>query len=445
MNNKFFGLLIAAVMLSAISCSRKGEAAGPETDGGEVTVTFSVGAEDRMVSSRADISDGTKADMLVYAVYTPEYENGEITSYHLLEQYGLGVKDEESKLGDGVVAGKGQTVLYTDNLLKPEGETITLRLMRGKTYFFAFWAQNHECKAYRTTNLERVEVSYAEARNNDELRDAFCTVYMFEALPDTKVKVVLTRAMAQVNVGTAGWDYINEVGGEWGSYAYSKIELAGVYKAMNVVTNKVITGDNETVTAVYDWSRIPAYLGAKDFPEASDANYVGYLTDPANDTEFLKVKLSTYTPTEEEKGKYYDESGKYLKYLTDTPGEDTWKTPDGRYTEVFKYLSMCYVLVPSNDSVLSGNVSATTIESVKFYLAETADGTMSDGSQGEHMFTIANVPAQRNWRTNILGGTGLDNSIFDPHTVSLWVDINPGYDGDHNDNGVTSGEWPATK
>ena len=427
MKNKLYGLLIAAGVLFAISCSRNEGAADPTVNGEEVTVTFTVSSEGKMVSSRANtrISDGTKADMLIYAVYTPvKDESGNIESFNIQEQYGMGISEEDqAKLGDKVKAGKGQTVIYTENLLKPEGQTITLRLMRGKTYYFAFWAQNSKSEAFDTQDLELVEVKYDLAKNNDELRDAFCTGYNFVAQPNTTINVVLTRAMAQVNVGTSGWDYINEV--DYGNtYLYSKIEMTGVYKYINVVADKVVTvGDKNapavlTTSATFDWAKIPAYINIEGVPSAEEAK-----TRMENE-EFLRVKLTTEFLDDESK---YEDG--YLGYLTTRPAPDDENNVDGIYTEVFKYLSMCYILAPSHDAG-SDSGFGTALDEVTFHMAQSADG-----SDSHQMFKIVNVPAQRNWRTNILGGTGLDNSIFDPREFTLIVDIIPGYDGDHNNVG----------
>ena len=487
MNNKFFGLSIAAVMLFAISCSQIDEAAGVYADGEEVTVTFSVATEERLATSRATdgeatprISDGTKVDMLVYAVYSPNSDG----SYRLLDQYGEGVDPlfgEES----GITAGEGQTVLQTHDLLKPEGHTITLRLMRGKTYRFAFWAQSSLCKAYNTKNLEAVTVDYKAlntsaledvtgnedgdegdegegggesegdgdngnvvvklAPNNDELRDAFCQVKEFTAEAGLKINVVLTRALAQVNVGTAGWDYNAEVSGGWGPYVYSKIKLTGVCTTIDVVADKV--DKDKTTDVEYDWALIPAYLGAEEEIDAQSKEgaeaFKNYLIDSKNDKEFLWVKLTDVLPTDET-AEYFDKG--YLKYLTTLPSEIEEKNKKflddcGTLTEVFKYLSMCYVLAPE---------FKTTLDEVTFSLAEKADGTMSEDPVSKdpvQVFTITNVPVQRNWRTNILGGTNGENSIFDPHAVSLWVDIRPGFDGEHNKNGnedwTTQNDWPG--
>lgn len=424
MKNKLSGLLIAAGVLFAISCSQNEGTTDPTVGGEEVTVTLTVSSEGKMASSRADkhISDGTKADMLVYAVYTPIKDgSGNIESFNILEQYGMGISEEDqAKLGDNIKAGNGQTIIYTENLLTPEGQTITLRLMRGKTYYFAFWAQNSKSEAFDTENLELVEVKYDQAKNNDELRDAFCTGYSFEAQPNTEIKVVLTRAMAQVNVGTSGWDFINEV--DYGNtYLYSKIELTGVYKYINVVTDKVVTsGDKNapavlTTSATFDWEKIPAYINIEGVPSADQVK------SRLADEEFLKVKLTTEFLDDDSK---YEDG--YLGYLQTKPEDSDDNNVDGIYTEVFKYLSMCYILAPSHNTDADSNFG-TALDNVTFYMAEAADG-----SDGRQMFKIVNVPAQRNWRTNILGGTGLDNSIFDPRGLSLIVDIRPGYDGDHN-------------
>ena len=426
MNKNFFGILIAAALLSAVSCSRSDEGvADPAATGEEVAVTFSLATEGGLTSSRA-ISDGTGADMLVYAVYSKN-EDG---TFQLLEHYGAEISEaDKAHITRDITPGPGQTVLYTENLLREKGgETITLRLMRGKTYYFAFWAQNHKCTAYDTADLEKVAVDYEAAANNDELRDAFCTSYSFTVQPNIEVEVVLTRALAQINVGTAGWDYNGEVNFGY-SYLYSKIVMTDVYKYMNVLADKVITdaseleaGEELTTAVTYGWARIPAYLNLAQIPDN--------IQERQEEEELLRVKLTA--------------SENWLPYLEQKPTSDS--TPvDGVYTEEFKYLSMCYVLVPSHENGMEDDFESgtygTALGSVTFYLAENADGTLVGGQPGKQIFAIDNVPAQRNWRTNILGGSGADNSLFDPRSISLLVDIKPGYDNDHNTDHAT-GPWP---
>ena len=409
MKAKIFGLLIAAGSLLVVACSRNWE--GPDSDAEEVDVTFSLSAEGGMASSRAGepawkISDGTQVDQLVYAVYVKEADG-----YKLLKQYGDDVH--------------GQTVLTTDKLTKEGGETITLRLMRGQEYTIGFWAQNSNCKAYDATDLEAVKVDYTGgegvlAPNNDETRDAFCQVYSFTAQVGVTQYVTLKRAMAQINVGTAGWDYNAEV--DYGyNYTYSKIIMKGLHDQLNVLTgevsktNNVKEGDDDK-GITYTWAKLPAYIRTDyptDLTTEQFKNWLKGIDGKDHDDEFLCVKLVS--------GK--DEG--YMEYTKTIPDDENTVG-----TETFKYLSMSYVLAPAE--------SKSTVE-VTFYLAETQYGQIHPKADSEELgdapvrFTIPNVPIQRNWRTNILGGTrGKGTTLFDPRTISLFVDLSPGYDGEHN-------------
>ena len=443
MKRKFLGLMIAAGMLFAISCTQNEGAADPGTGSNEeVTVTFSIATEDAMAKTRVEnISDGTDTDMLIYAVYSDDAS--EATGYRLLEYYGSEeVIDPNKTFTREITPGKGQTVMATDQLLEPEGQQITLRLMRGKTYHFAFWAQNHRCEAYDTADLEQVEVKYTtptgDALNNDELRDAFSASYSFVVQPNMEVKVVLIRALAQINVGTSGWDYNDEV--EYGyNYAYSRIELDGVYRFINVLKDEIVTEvsdlknkegiESVTTNVVYDWNRLPAYLNTT-VPTTPEE-----LRKTQENEQFLRVKLTS--------------SDQWLGYLTTEPDDETTNT-DGIYTEVFKYLSMCYALIPAHNDEndkddFENKKFATPIDEVRFYMAETPDGKLvlddpDEDDSGMQIFALNNVPAQRNWRTNILGGAGKGNSLFNPRKVRMIVNINPGFENDYNTD-HTSGEW----
>lgn len=399
-----FGLLIAAALLSAfaVSCSLNGGLPDPDAEGEEVEVAFSVMTEDALVSPRATraISDGKKATALVYAVYVKDAKG----DYKIVDQYGQGSSVASLE------AGEGQTVLETEKLLDAGGEKISLRLMRGKTYYFAFWAQNPGCKAYVTQDLQNVEVKYDRAKNNDELRDAFFASYELTVQANMgEVKVVLTRALAQVNVGTAGWDYNLEVSTFGNKYTYSRIVLDGVYSTMNVLTEEVA---DATTTVSFDWAKIPAYVDIENVPE-----------DPTviqDKEEFLKVDLNG--------------DGECLPWLDQKPGAEA-SASDDIYTETFKYLSMCYVLAPSH---------RTSLTSATFFMGTDEKGTVKEEQtkDGNKIFEIWNVPVQRNWRTNILGGTGKKNTLFNPRTYKLYVELSPNYWGDYNDSEDTNGSWP---
>ena len=444
MKDKISILLIATGLLSTISCTQNWDLPESENESDEITMTFSIQEETDMTSSRAlstkYISTGERVDRVVYAVYATEY-TGTGVDFRLLEHYG-----DTDYSGKGL--GKGQSLLpSTANLLKEGGETLTLRLMRGQEYAIAFWAQNSECKVYNTSSLRSVVVDYTNgnggiAPNNDESRDAFCQVHTFTAQPQAEgvvEEVILKRALAQINVGTAGWDYNEEV--DYGNnFAYSKIEMTGLYDQLDVLTGEVSKteavkdGDNDK-TITYTWAKLPAYIKT-DYPtNLPDTDFASWLKEKDKNDEFLYVRLVT------------DNGSDYIDNWGEVP-----ETEDEIGTETFKYLSMCYVLAPMYDPE-DKNIPAragTTISNVKFYLSETSDGKFYTDEERTQLsdvserFSIGNVPIQRNWRTNILGGTrGKSTTLFDPRTVSLLVDLSPGYDGEHNYTGnEENNEYP---
>lgn len=461
-------LLVMAVGLSAAACSQDWERPDSDPDAEEVVVTFSISAESGMVRTRSTdetplesnrkISTGQLIDKVVYALYIKKYDNTQLDEngkpkptwtgeFELLPQYGDGTPG----LGDGqaLLPLTGEEGKKNSNLLS-KGETLTLRLMRGQEYVIAFWAQNSNCEAYDTKDLEKVVVDYtagnALAPNNDETRDAFCQVYTFVAEAGKTYEVILKRALAQINIGTAGWDWNAEI--EYPNlYAYSRVEMTGLYDQLNVLTEEVSkTAAIENKKIVYDWAELPAYYGEnyptlkrewdewlKNDETVTEPNWSGWLNDQGNDKEFLWVKLTTETPGSDGDDRFW---GNYLKYSTEVPAES-----ESVNTEVFKYLSMCYVLAPTYEGT-DGNLNAqagATIDELTFYLAETKDGNYrpEDKSKklapAEARFTINSVPIQRNWRTNILGGTrGTETTLFDPRTVKMKVALCPSYNGEHD-------------
>lgn len=454
MKQKLLGmLLLAAGSLFAIACSQEWE--HPDSAADEVTVTFSVSAESGMVSTRSTntplessrkISKGLLIDKVVYAVYVKKYDDEKLDENGKPKPTWTGEFELLSQYGDGTPGlGDGQALLPltkdengNSNLLS-KGETLTLRLMRGQEYVIAFWAQNSACKAYNTEKLENVVVDYGGlAPNNDESRDAFYQDYTFVAQANNVKphEVVLKRAMAQINVGTAGWDYNGEV--EYGfDYAYSKIVMKGLYDQLNVLTGEVskteAVGEGENEKEItYDWAKLPAYI-YNDIPDD--------LTAIQNNEEFLWVKLTTEMPNSAGDENFW---GNYLKYLTEEPAE-----MDKITTEVFKYLSMCYVLAPTYepDDKTTPARGGTTIGNLTFYLAETADGKIHPEPDSDELaaapvrFSISSVPIQRNWRTNILGGTrDKSTTLFDPRNVRMLVDLSPGFRDDHNYQDKMNGE-----
>lgn len=451
MNKKISVWLAAVGVLFATSCTNDDMPAPDQNvSGEEVTVSFFVSPQEKVKTRSGEvhypatgefpqISDGTKAHLLIYAVYDNDKK--------LLDQYGHAtiitnedaVIDEatQEKL-DKITIGKGQTAMYVEEFPTPE---IKIRLMRNQTYHIAFWAQNIDCDAYDTQDLQAVKVSYADAQNNDELRDVFCHTESFTVTGDDARSILLIRPLAQINVGTAGYDYECAVSGVNAmKYLYSKISINGVSQYLDVVDNKVLNGDDlskrgisgEATTEIsFGWGRIPAYVNYADMEDEALKGILHQAQFPDNKNDyktykeqFLRVKL-------------YTEAG-YLPYVSwdDVKKDESEKMPSPD-TEIFKYLSMCYVLVPAHEVDTSGSADAygTTVDNITVSLATSEEGD----NQIVAIDNLCNVPVQRNWRTNIVG----KKLLTIPYQAV--IDIIPEYFGEHNYDGKDENGEPKWK
>ena len=183
--NYLLGMFAAASMLLATSCSN--DELEAVQSGNEAQITFSVGAKSG-IGSRA-ISDGKKADKLVWAVYN---QAGDLLNVFK--------GDNDQYVGQETHTGVSD--------MTQTAKEVTVSLAKGQTYKVLFWAQDADCQVYTTTNLRNVEVNYENASNNDELRDAFFACKEIEVKGNETFKVDLKRPFAQINVGVtkADWD-----------------------------------------------------------------------------------------------------------------------------------------------------------------------------------------------------------------------------------------------
>ncbi|MBE6304010.1 MAG: hypothetical protein E7089_08765 [Bacteroidales bacterium] len=248
MNKKLLFGLFAASMLLVTSCSQ--DEIDSVQSGNQAQVTFTLGLEDAL-GTRA-ISDGTKADKLVYAVYKINAQG-------------------EAELQQVVGSEKGQFI--KDDF--KSGDNVSITLAKGQKYQVAFWAQDGDCEAYNTDELTAVTVSYKaengtdDAANNDELRDAFFKTVTFEVNGDKLINVVLKRPFAQVNLGVYNED--------WEAAVASGIEIENSKVVIKNVANKInlLTGEvegEETIT--YDLNAIPEetlYVETDDTNEGKEA------------------------------------------------------------------------------------------------------------------------------------------------------------------------------
>ena len=213
-------MFAAAGMLLATSCSN--DELDVVQSGNEAQVMFSLAAEGG-IATRA-ISDGTKADRLVYSVFD---ENGNRIS--TIAQ----------------VAKSDLTDLLT-------GHTETITLAKGQTYQVAFWAQDSDCDAYTVSDDMKVSVSYNDENNND-CRDAFFNSVEFTVNGDTEIDVELKRPFAQINVGVyeaEDWNYALASGIK---IEKSQVVLKNAYTQINLLDGSV-SGEQEVT---YTFGNIP--------------------------------------------------------------------------------------------------------------------------------------------------------------------------------------------
>lgn len=378
-----------AVLLSAISCTTEMDVPGG-FDSDKVRVSLSVGIDD-MSATRAEgdnyldgeaydtaktnpeISDGTRATFLIYALYD---EEGNIVP----------ILDDDSKLVNRVA--KEVTFPVKD---------ITIDIERGKKYKMVFWAQNGnetENIYYDTSDLKAIQVYYNRDENgkgsnlnNDELRDAFCASVEIDGSSTEKhMTVVLHRPFAQINIGVS-------------ETAWKALQTSNVYiKKSEINVNHVAWKFNLFENSVVN----PDDVGGdtQGFKSASlAANIIPYdmkINGEGSEEEKHKLKLTINNKQEE----YY-------------------------------WLSMCYVLVGGNENTSS----LVDVTDIKFHYAssENLDAEKATEILTPSFTKLDNVPVKRNWRTNIL----FDNDLTGTAKIHLDLNKNYNDDFNSTDWGET--------
>lgn len=470
LKNIFVGLA-SLLMLPLVSCKDDTFLNYDSSEDGEyVNVAFSLAPESAM-STRATealikpevISGGSHIDKLIYAVYVIGKDENNNDTYTIYPGYSNDPENTDDH-------GEGQTVKEIDKFPYP----FHITLKRGVDYMIAFWAQSSETEAFDTHDLRKVEVKYnivkdeskdsnepseigeenqdgpstgesvSSVKNNDDFRDAFCRRVKISVPKSGSVpqqNIYLYRPFAQINVGTTGYDYEAVMRNSSKKFTYSKIRLNRVARYLDICEDRTYVtttkddpyGKNEGTVqsaeafAVVDfgYALIPAY-NHMDKPE--DPSYT--LFDWTYDTgfslenlvkqdyekeEFLRVKRSDYRGEdgtlnlEGKAGTDYpslDEEG-YVGYANHNNFE-------GKASETFKYLSMCYVLTASTEE------KADVLNNIKVWLA-----TDENGTDETEILNINQVSAQKNWRTNIIG-----NILTEVTSVEVSMDRN--FAGEYN-------------
>lgn len=267
MKKSLLGFVALAAMLGATSCSQEDVALKT----GESHVSFNVGVNNEVLTR--NISNGEGANKLMYQVFQ-----------------------------EGSPYGNVETVEVTEWSTKVEFD------INAGEYQVVFWAQNADCEAYTfgDNNLSTLTVSYEDALNNDETRDAFYTVQDISVVAgqtNTYDDVVLKRPFAQVNVGMTS----EQLGGN--TISESSMQVTGLNNSMNllsgVTTGAATTGSvlfnkaavvNEDLTVsgeTYEWLSMSYVLPGDNVTlafefEGTSQNYTLNLSD-------VPVKANTRT------------------------------------------------------------------------------------------------------------------------------------------------------
>lgn len=437
LNKQIFGWMGVSALLLTTACSNNDNfnqspeevVSGEVYGSGNSIVTLTLNPA-TAIGTRADethISDGSKAKKLYFQVYEVTETGGSKTYKTFVEK--------------------------TDVNVNVFPYTIRLAVDEKQKYAIAVWAQNAATTAFNVTDLENITVDYTQVNNNNDLSDAFCVTKEFNG-GDEKLSVTLHRPFAQLNVGTTGADYNEFVKGNIRpnkKITYSRMEVDGVCNQIDVLKDKISKTSGYDGKAEFDYALIPAFY-EQTFTSEPDYTNAFSSTNGSRVEEFLVVKLNSDSETVASNWNHKEENtndqisidgNKFLGYKTTYPTMDG----DNYLTEKFRYLSMCYVLVPneatSNDDPYKDWPSSSdkehdlyhssTINEVRVYFAENFEATTPEGdavdgdSQAEEEDTedraymngyrylkVKNVPVHRNWRTNLLGG--------------LWAPKEPGDD-----------------
>ncbi|MBQ5855344.1 MAG: hypothetical protein IIW50_06050, partial [Alistipes sp.] len=188
MKNIFRFLMAAAIIFGAVSCAK--EDISTSLAGGEVEVTLSVDVPE--LGTRA-FGDGMTVNQLFIAVY----EQGGTKALPISHIDGTGFQESE-RFSDGRA-------------------TVTMVLLKDKTYDLVFWAQNAEANAAANAEDNAYTVNLANGRNIVANYDAACNLENRDAFffirngwkagaKDAETEFHLKRPFAQINVANSDDD-----------------------------------------------------------------------------------------------------------------------------------------------------------------------------------------------------------------------------------------------
>ena len=454
----YFGWLALSTLLLTTACAgisdldvEKPKVSGPNT------VTFTIqpqtmtggmraaGDIDTINTRNTVIGKGGQIDVLIFAVYKKDSEG----NYKIVERYGKGDQTADEKYATKLQ--EGQTAI--DATIDKYPISLQFVIEDDGDYQVAFWAQNSKTEAYNTADLTKVKVNYQTTEtvggknqpknylNNDELRDAFCAVSeVINANTKDMQTVTLRRPLAQVNVGTTGWDYEGAAVLRPGkiSYTESTITLKGVAQYYNVLEKKA---EKDTTSVSFDYYRLPAFINVDS--SEWDRPQIHPYYEKTNEESMDSIRIEEFLTVDLDKNDSIKSYIGWAAYKGDADSEPQYGELSD--TEEFKYLSMCYVLVPEATTTGATDTGSTVDVDFTFRGTDLEESTTSEIKTKEFSkhVKVSNVPVQKNWRTNILS-----NGFF-THSTNFILDIVPEYMGDFNYSsqewGDTLSSWPQKK
>lgn len=241
MKRCFYSMMAAMVLLLLSACSSDDELS--RGNGNEALVSFNVELSGGMQTKA--ISDGATTDQLIVHVFD---ENGTYLD----------------KLG--------QTVEVSN-----KKASVTINLVKGKTYSFLFWASAKDNSPYSFgADGKTITVNYDGAKANDESRDAFLGVVKDKVVEASfEENVTLKRPFAQINFLT---DDIADAGKNEltiDENTHSSITLSKVATTLNPFTNTV--GGFTEAEVIFGEAAIPALSETVTMGSAPDAKTYNYL------------------------------------------------------------------------------------------------------------------------------------------------------------------------
>jgi hypothetical protein len=257
MNTKHLFLACASLALLATSCSSELETGAP--DGADATVSFSVNLE--KIASRA-YSDGTTATKLNYTVY----EQGT------------------------------QNVIINDSAEININAQVNLNLVTGRKYDIIFWAAAEDAPYKYDSETQTITADYTNVAANSENLDAFYAHTTIDVKGPLSESVTLKRPFAQINIGTADYDYAIKAKIIESRETVKVAVKTQSHEQLNLMTDQITipAGSSDLVDVEFAKAAIPTGDAKEEFPvNGYEYLAMNYILVP-NDKELTTVAIAVY-------------------------------------------------------------------------------------------------------------------------------------------------------